>query len=199
MFLDGLLVVEFPNAVWNPAAGWILLAFVPALVAATLGYCVLIAIRLISRRLGRSTRLPVAQPTLPITNRRVPWQHSLILGLIGVLAASGFAASLMMSIEQEFKSSAVYRMSVATARASPEVLAKLGSPIDESWFVPGQLSQSTNGGGSAEMTIRLKGPRGRGRLWVQAQRQAGTWRFSALQFLQDGHSPTIDLLNDQPK
>jgi hypothetical protein len=119
--------------------------------------------------------------------------------LIGALAISAFVVSLLTYVEHEFKSSTVYRSSIATARASPDILALLGSPIDARWFVSGEISQSTGGGGEATLTIPLKGPRGRGRLWVQAQRQAGTWRFSTLQFLPDGHSPTIDLLNDQPK
>jgi hypothetical protein len=199
LFLDGLMVVEFPNAVWNHAAGWMLIVFVPVLIVSTLGFCALVTIRLISRVAKRPTRLPVATPTVPITNPKVPRSHSLILGLIGALAIVAFVTSLLVYIEHEFKSSTVYRSSVATARASPEILAMLGSPIDASWFVSGEISQSTGGGGEATLTIPLRGPKGRGRLWVRAQRQAGTWRFSTLQFLPDGHSPTVNLLNDLHK
>jgi hypothetical protein len=199
LFLDGLLDVEFPNAAWNHAAGWMLIVFVPVLIVITLGFCALVTIRLIPRAATPPTRSPVAEPPLLITNPRVPLRHSLMLGLIGVLAMAAFVASLLVSIEHDFKSSTLYQTSVATARGSPEVLTMLGSPIDVSWFVSGQISQSTNGGGSATLTIPLKGPRGRGRLWVQAQRRDGTWRFSRLQFLPDGHSPTVDLLSDQPK
>lgn len=198
LFLDGVMIVEFPNATWNHAAGWMLLVFGPIFIVLTLGFCALLVLRPIFRA-RRHTRLPVAEPRLPITNPRVPFRHSLMVGLIGVLAMSGFVASLLTSVEHEFKSSTVYRSSVATAKASPEILAMLGSPIDVKWLVSGEISQSTDGGGEAGLTIRLKGPRGRGRLLVQAQRRAGTWRFSALQFLPDGHNPTVDLLSDQPK
>jgi hypothetical protein len=193
------MVVEFPNASWNPAAGWMLLVLGPIFIVLTLGFCALLVLRPIFTVARRHARLPVAEPRLPITNPRVPLRHSVMVGLIGILAMSGFIASLLISIEREFKSSTVYRSSVATARASPEILAMLGSPIDVKWFVSGKISQSTDGGGEARLTMRLKGPRGRGRLWVQAQRRAGTWRFSALQFLPDGHNPTVDLLSDQPK
>ncbi len=199
LFAGAFLVVEFPNAPWNHAASWVLWILSIGLFFLTLGFCLLLAIRLISRLTRRTTRLPAAIPPAPITNPKLSTSRILILGLIGALAISAFVVSLLTYVEHEFKSSTVYRSSIATARASPDILALLGSPIDARWFVSGEISQSTGGGGEATLTIPLKGPRGRGRLWVQAQRQAGTWRFSTLQFLPDGHSPTIDLLNDQPK
>ena len=122
-----------------------------------------------------------------------------MLGLLGVLAMAAFVASLLLSIEHTFKSSTVYRISVETARASPEVLGMLGNPVDVRWFVSGELSESYNGAGSATLTIPLRGPRGGGRLYVQAGRQAGTWRFSVLQFQPDGHDSKVDLLDERPR
>ena len=199
LLLDGLMVVEFPNAAWNRAAAGVLLVSLPVFIFLTLGFCALATIRLISRSARRSTQLPTAQPLSRITNSRVPRSHSIMLGLLGVLAMAAFVASLLLSIEHTFKSSTVYRISLATARASPEVLGMLGNPVDVRWFVSGELSESYNGAGSATLTIPLRGPRGRGRLYVQAGRQAGTWRFSVLQFQPDGHDSKVDLLDERPR
>ncbi len=47
-----------------------------------------------------------------------------------VAVLSVFLAFLLVSIEHEFKASTLYETSVATARASPELLGMLGTPID---------------------------------------------------------------------
>jgi hypothetical protein len=177
----GFLIVEFPNAAWNHAASWIVWVLSIGLVFSTIGFCLLVAIRLISRLTKPRGPLPIAVP------QPANWSRLLLLGFMVVVALSVFLAFLLVSIEHEFKAT-LYETSVATARASPELLGMLGTPINVSWFVSGQISQSTNGGGKATLTIPLRGPRGLGRLWVQAQRQAGAWRFSTLQFLPDGQN-----------
>jgi Cytochrome oxidase complex assembly protein 1 len=196
LFAGAFLVVEFPNAPWNHAASWMLWILSIGLFFLTVGFCLLVAIRLVSRLVKPRVRLPLAEPQLPTTASVDHWSRRLVLGFVITIAISAFLAFLLVFIEHEIKSSTVYQMSVTTARASPEILATLGSPIDVSWFVSGEVSQSTNGGGKATLTIPLKGPRGRGKLWVQAGRQAGTWRFSILQFRPDGHNSAVDLLGE---
>lgn len=112
---------------------------------------------------------------------------------------AAFVALLLMYIEHEIRSSAVYQTSVATAQASPEVLGMLGRPVKAGWFVSGQITESTDGGGHAKLRIPLKGPKGSGTLSVEAGRQAGNWQFAILRLAPVGRNSTVDLLNEQPK
>jgi hypothetical protein len=77
------------------------------------------------------------------------------------------------------KSSDVYAQALDRARASPEVAAVLGTPVEEGLFVTGQWSESATNG-SAELSIPLSGPKGDGTLHVVAEKSGGTWRFSTL-------------------
>jgi len=192
LFVDGLLILYFPNASWNNLAGSAFLILCPALFAATLGFLAFLTIRPLVRLVKKHTP-PVAESAFPVTNPKVPLRRILALGFLGLLAILAFIVPLMMSIEQQFKSSDPYRMSMAAARSSPDVLEKLGSPIDAGWLVSGEISVSTGGGGSATLTIPLRGPKSKGRLYVEAARQAGTWRISSLEFLPDRHAAPIDL------
>jgi hypothetical protein len=195
LFLDGIIDLEFPNATWNHAAGWVLSVGCPVLVVATLAFVALLVIRIVIRKARKDTP-PVIVPAEPITNPRVPWSHSLLLGLIAVGLISGFAVFLLSTVENTFKSSDVYRTSVTTAKGSPEVLAILGSPVEAGWFTSGEISESSDGSGKAALTIPLKGPRGGGRLVVQAGRSSHNWRLSVLQFVPNDKASTVDLINE---
>jgi hypothetical protein len=181
----------FPNAGWNREASWMLWILGIALVVSTLGYCVFVAIRLISRHTKFAAPPHLAQERTP--------KQRFAFGAIIILATSAFVASLLVLIEHKVRSSPVYQASVARAQGSSVVLEQLGSPVNVGWFVQGQLSESTDGSGSATLTIPLEGPKGGGKLRVRAARQARIWRFSILRFIPNGNSPAVDLLSGLPE
>jgi hypothetical protein len=189
------MVVEFPNAAWNHAAGWVLLVGTPVAVVVTLVFFVLQVIRLVGRWTRKRTP-PTIVPTRPPIIRKLLRSHPLLSGLIGAVLLAGFVFSLLSYIEKSFQSSAVYQTSIATAKASPEVLAILGSPIEIGWFTSGEISESNDGTGKAALKIPLSGPRGKGKLLVHAGRRFRSWRVSILQFVPTDRGSTIDLLNE---
>lgn len=197
LFLGGVLVVMFPNAGWNRTASQVLWAFSIALFVATLGFCALIAIRLVSRLVRPKPTLHASKTQQPATYSGGPWRSRLVLGLVSLLAIAAFLVSLLTFIEHEIKSSEVYERSVAEARASWEVIGSLGQPINVGWFSSGEITQASNGTGRARLTIPLSGPKGKGKLKVEAARLAGRWRFSVLQFIPPGQAPTVDLLRGE--
>jgi hypothetical protein len=105
----------------------------------------------------------------------------------------------MVFIERQLKASSVYQLSVASAQLSPGVAEIVGRPVSAGWFITGEISESSNGGGHATLAIPLKGPKGQGTLRVQGQRQARSWRISGLQFTSTGYDSAVDLLGEQPK
>ena len=198
LFLGAFLIVEFPNAGWNHAVSEIVWVLSIGLVIATLGFCVLVVVRLFSRlarRLPSQTASP--EPLGPTPEHpQINWSRTFGIGSIVLLAAAVFVVVLLVLVEHQLKSSPVYLVSVQQAQGSAIVIAALGQPVVAGWFVSGQITESTDGSGQATLTIPLKGPKGDGRLRVEAGRQAGNWRLSSLQFVSGGHASTTDLLAD---
>lgn len=99
---------------------------------------------------------------------------------------------------------------LARAKASPAVVATLGEPIDSSF--PRNTSVNVNNSHSAvRMTLPLSGPKGAGRLRVEAERDGGQpWTYSTLSFENaageetdlrsaadlQGHAPVDELSDD---
>jgi len=193
--LGAFLVVMFPNAGWNHTASEVLWAFSIALVVATLGFCALIAIRLVSRLVRPLPPLHAETPRTATYSSR-PWRRKVGLGLQAILAIAAFLVVLLIFVEYEIKSSQVYQRSCAEARSSAEVIEIVGQPISVGWFASGEITQSSNGTGQARLTIPLSGPKGKGVIKVEAGRVAGRWRFSILRFISPGGAPKVDLLGD---
>jgi hypothetical protein len=196
LFFLGFLIVTFPNAEWNRAASRIAFGLSIGLVFIALGFSVMVALRLASRILKRLARSSVSDvPRTAHSGSHGPGR--LVLGLIAAIAVAGFVTVLLAFIEREIKSSPVFQTSVAMAQASPAVFETLGHPLTVGWFVSGQLTEVTNGSGHATLSIPIKGPKGTGKLRVEAGRRNGNWQISTLRFVNAGHDSTIDLLSEK--
>jgi MFS family permease len=198
LLLDGFLVVMFPNTPWNRAASWVLWVLSIALFFSTVAFCVVVAARLASRIGKRITQSPLGdvQQSTACSEKR---KNRLVLGLLAVLGIGVFVVVLLAFIEHQIRTSPVYQASVAKARTSSQVVKVLGEPIKEGWFSSGELTQSTDGSGSATLMIPLSGPKGKGVLKVEAARLAGSWRFSTLQFSAAQQALTVDLRGDDQR
>jgi hypothetical protein len=194
LFLGGFLVVMFPNAGWNHYASEVLWAFSVALVVVTIGFWVVIAIRLLYRLVRPRPPAHASKAQQSATYPGRPRRRKMVVGLLSLLAVAVFLVSLLAFIEYRIKSSQVYQVSVSEARASSEVIGSLGQPVNVGWFTSGEITQASNGTGRAKLTIPLSGPKGRGMIKVEAGRLAGRWRFSTIQFISAGQGLTVDLL-----
>jgi hypothetical protein len=195
VIIGGILIVEFPNAEWNRALTEIVWALSIAVFIVMLAFVVMTTARLITKILGPSKKLPTtlehrAAELAPKTR----WRRRLLLGLGAIIAIAAFVAALLAFIEHEIRSSDVYQMSLTRAQRSTDVAGIVGLPVNPGWFVTGEITESTNGGGRATLAIPLSGPRGGGTLHVQAQRQGGNWRLYALQFVSEDRNSSVDLL-----
>ena len=111
---------------------------------------------------------------------------TLLLFVGGIVLLFTFVFGMM-------KSSDVYGQAVARAKANPEVIAALGSPIVEGYFTSGNIQQS-GASGSAELSIPLTGPKGKATIYVEARKSAGVWSFGKLQIEIESSHQRIDLL-----
>jgi hypothetical protein len=80
------------------------------------------------------------------------------VGCLGLLAIfTGLAALIVTVVFGMLKSSDAYQGALARARADPAVVMALGSPIEEGWFVMGNINISGSSG-EADLAIPVSGP-----------------------------------------
>jgi hypothetical protein len=89
-----------------------------------------------------------------------------------ILAIGGFAAAIFGFI----KSSDAYVGALARARSSPSVVAALGSPIRDGFFVMGNVNLN-GASGEARLAIPVSGPKGDASIFVQASKSLGVWHY----------------------
>jgi hypothetical protein len=113
---------------------------------------------------------------------------TLLLFFGGIALLASFVFGMM-------KSSDVYGQAVTRAKANPEVVAALGSPISAGYFTNGSIQQSGDSG-SAQLSIPISGPKGKATIYVEARKSAGHWSFGKLQVGIDSQNRSIDLLTE---
>ena len=141
------------------------------------------------------------QPMQPASPQRSWWSRNwkwaapvgcLVL-LLPLLALTGFVGTILAIVFGAIKSPDVYEEALARARSSPAVIEALGEPVEDGWLVSGNIS--VNGpSGSADISIPLHGPKGKGTVYAIASKSAGRWEYRALEVEVEGRPERIDLL-----
>ncbi|MCH9649321.1 MAG: cytochrome c oxidase assembly factor 1 family protein [Deltaproteobacteria bacterium] len=109
------------------------------------------------------------------------------LAFFGVLGAGFFGV---------VKGSDVYRDALALAETHPLVIESLGEPIATGWQFQGSVNLEGNRG-TADFSVPISGPKGSGRLYVEAEKRVGEWSYHRLEIeLEDGSR--LQLLEDSP-
>ena len=103
---------------------------------------------------------------------------------------------LIMYVSSLVRSSDAYKEAMARAQASPAVQAALGTPITSGSLPSGNISVSGSTG-SADISISISGPKGKGTLYVVAVKSAGTWEFNTLEVQVEGMPERINLMEEQ--
>jgi hypothetical protein len=106
-----------------------------------------------------------------------------------ILFVAGIGTLLMAAM----RGSDVAKEAVARSQANALVMQRLGAPISEGWFVGGSINVSP-GSGDADLSVPISGPKGKGTVYVKAQKSAGAWAYSLMVATTDGSSEKIDLL-----
>jgi hypothetical protein len=126
------------------------------------------------------------------------WKWFVPAGCLSLLLVFGvFVAAVLTIVFGSMKSSDAYRLAMDRARASGAVVEALGTPVEEGFFVSGNVSVS-GPSGSAELAIPVRGPRGKGTVYVEARKSAGEWTFTRLVFEANETKQRLDLLDDEP-
>ncbi len=125
------------------------------------------------------------------------WKWFVPTGCLTLILLFGLFITLIISVAMgSMKSSDAYKQAVARARANPTVVASLGTPIAEGYFVSGNISVQ-NDRGNADLQIPISGPKGKAVIYAVAVKSAGQWEFSRLSVAIEGQ-PELDLLGSEP-
>jgi hypothetical protein len=143
------------------------------------------------------SRIPQVPETTPAL---MPNQHRSWLGrhwkkLLAAAFVCGivFVVGIFTLLMGAMRGSDVAKEAVARAQSNPLVMQRLGAPINEGWLVGGSINVSP-GSGNADLSVPISGPKGKGTVYVAAQKTAGTWTYSLMQAAIEGSSDKIDLL-----
>jgi hypothetical protein len=137
-------------------------------------------------------------PPIPPQPKRSWWSRNWkwfvptgCLTLIVIFVA--FIASIVLIVFGALKSTDVYKDSLARAKANPAVIEALGSPIKDGLFISGNTN--VNGAsGEANLSIPISGPKGKGTLYVKAEKALGRWKYTDLVVEIQNTGERIDLL-----
>lgn len=124
------------------------------------------------------------------------WKWFVPVGCLSSLVLLfGFVALIMFFVFGMMKSSDAYQQALSKAKANPDVIRALGTPIHEGFFTSGSIN--VNGAsGNADLAIPISGAKGKGTIYVEAHKSAGEWSFSQLAVKVDQTNERIDLLNE---
>jgi hypothetical protein len=144
---------------------------------------------------SRMPQSAVPAPTLSASPARRSWLGRNWKWLLATFLLGGFVlvASFFALVMGALRSSDVARASVAMAQSNRRVAQQLGSPIDEGWLLSGSVNVS-DASGDADLSVPISGPKGKGTVYVTAQKSAGRWNYSLMQVAIDGSDEKIDLL-----
>ena len=139
-----------------------------------------------------STPPPMPQPATPGWWSR-NWKWGVPVMAISMLALIvGFVFLIFFGIFGMMKSAEPCKNAFAKAAANPQVQVQLGVPIEEGFFLSGNVS-TVGARGHATMSIPISGPKGTGCIYLQAKKSAGTWTYSTLEVTIEGKPEKIDL------
>jgi hypothetical protein len=103
-----------------------------------------------------------------------------------------FVGSILVIVFRAMKSTDVYE-ALARAKADPAVIEALGSPIKDGFLMSGNTN--VNGAsGESNLAIPISGPKGKGTIYVSANKSLGQWNYSALTVEVAQTHERIDLL-----
>ncbi|WP_141059476.1 cytochrome c oxidase assembly factor Coa1 family protein [Stenotrophomonas rhizophila] len=137
--------------------------------------------------------LPPPLPTHPRGWWARHWRWALPLALLlTITALAGVAWWLLVQWSHWSRGSEPYQEAMRRARCSVDLVAHLGEPIQDGFLPMGELETSSTGVGSSQFVVHLSGPRGKGRLFLQAEREQGRWDYPMLYVLVKDAEP-IDL------
>ncbi|HKH43324.1 MAG TPA: cytochrome c oxidase assembly factor Coa1 family protein [Thermoanaerobaculia bacterium] len=139
--------------------------------------------------------MPSAQPQPSWWSRNWKWvvPAGCLILVLPVLALAGFIGGILAIVFGSIKSTDVCQQALTLAKSNPAVIEALGQPVEDGWLMSGNINASGSSG-SADVSIPLHGPKGKGTLYAVATKSAGRWEYDTLEVEVQGRDDRINLL-----
>lgn len=114
--------------------------------------------------------------------------------LLIIILIVAFAGSLILGVTSLISDSQAYQDAMTSARNNPEVVRVLGEPIETDGMTGGSINYS-NGYGTAELTIPIKGPNGKAKIRVEGSGVDENWSYERMEVYVQDPERIINLLD----
>lgn len=101
----------------------------------------------------------------------------------------------IFGVSKMFSGSEPYAYALEQVQSNEQVIELLGEPIETNGIMQGSINFS-NGDGSANISIPIKGPNGVGKIYVVGEKRNDTWTYSELEVRIQENSEVINLLDE---
>src|ERR1700745_3848861 len=123
---------------------------------------------------------PPISPTPRPNWWRRNWKWFVPLGCFSIaMLFVVFVGSIALIVFSAVKSSDVYKDALARAKIHPAVIEALGSPVTEGLLLSGNTNVD-GASGEANLSIPVSGPKGKGTIYVAANKSLGEWNYAGL-------------------
>jgi hypothetical protein len=124
------------------------------------------------------------------------WKWFVPTGCLSILILFGlFIAAIFFGVTSMINDSDAYKGAMTQAQHNKLVIEKLGSPIESDGITSGSININNNTG-NCDLKIPIKGPKGKGTLFVVAKKKV-SWKYSELSVYVDATGDEIDLLANE--
>jgi len=121
------------------------------------------------------------------------WKWFVPTGCVSILLIFVlFIAGIFFGVTSMMKDSDAYKETITKVQHNKLVIEKLGSPIEDDGMTSGSIN-FTNDIGNCDLQIPIKGPKGKGTVFVVAEKR-GIWKYSEMTVLINATKEEIDLL-----
>jgi len=110
-----------------------------------------------------------------------------------IIIAVVFIGSVFFGVKEVFKNSTPYEYALEQAQNNPEVMSALGNLIESDGMISGNISYQNNSG-VADFSIPIKGSKGKGRIFIVAEKSGDEWIYEKLYVVIKDTQEEINLL-----
>ena len=123
---------------------------------------------------------------------------TIITVTVVVLILSAFFSIISVSVFSSFLKSEPYQHSIMLIENNSELKEYLGEHYKRQGLISGSINVNGDSSGSAVISYKLKGLNGVSRVYIDAVKENGVWKYSKIMFYKRlGTSEVINLLSDQ--
>lgn len=125
------------------------------------------------------------------------WPWLIPVGCFGMLIFVGIIVGLLLMVGMSvLKDAEPYQTAVKAAETHPIVIEHIGTPVKISYMVIGEVN-ITNDTGKARIAFPVSGPKGKGTIYIEAERADGKWTTKQLLFVKPDDKTKFDLLENK--